>query len=171
MRRFLFNLTAIYPVRFIKPDGNPYIERYYMGRVFGITIYLHRYVGADGRDSGVHDHPWSWAVGIPLAGGYIERVMVRLCSLHGVITRTRFVGRFSFNWLSSNKAHQITAIIPETWTLFLHGGRCKGWGFYEDHGSAIVYTNSIGDKTDKGAWWRDAPVGERSGREPFPVSL
>lgn len=172
MRRLLFDLTAPFPVRFIKPGGRPYIERYYIGRLLGMTIYLQRFVAGDVGDEHVHDHPWRWAIGIPLAGGYVERIMTRLCSVRGVVTRTRFVRVGNVNFISGTKAHQIVHVLPETWTLFIHGGRYKGWGFYRNMGDGhISYGNAVQDREDSGLWWTTAPVGEQSRREPFTYQV
>ena len=45
-------------------------KRYYVGQLFGVTVYLHRFVGCDG-DPELHDHPWN-ALSIVLSGSYIE---------------------------------------------------------------------------------------------------
>src|SRR5260370_32406267 len=34
-----------------------------------VTLYLHHYLRSD-PDRGPHDHPWPWAIALPLAGGY-----------------------------------------------------------------------------------------------------
>lgn len=172
MRRFLYDLTAPFPVRFIKPGGRPYIERYYMGRIGPWTFLLHRFVGADVGDEHVHDHPWRWSLAFVLAGGYVEKVMVRLCSILGIVTTTRFVGRFCFNWISATKAHQIVYAMPETWTFLIHGPKFKGWGFFRHLGGGHVeYGNAFADRDDSHEWWLTAPVGELSGREPFPETF
>ena len=58
IRRALFRYTARRPCRLIDIEGRPYLERYYLGSLFGVTAYLHRFVGYD-SDREVHDHPWT----------------------------------------------------------------------------------------------------------------
>lgn len=179
MRRFLFDLTDCYPVRFIRQDGRPYIERYYLGTFAGVVHYLHRYVGADGGDQGIHDHPWRWSFGLVLVGGYFQRVLKFICSRHGFITRSNFVGPWRLNWLPPERAHQITAVLPETWSYFAHSkAKVKGWGFHKlqrdvatQEIRGVLYSNPYQDKEDEDPWWLTAPVGALAGREPFPRSF
>lgn len=68
----LRNLVRSRPMRLIEINGEPYLERYYMGTVQGRQIWLHRFV-RDDAERHVHDHPWT-ALSIILTGGYTEQV-------------------------------------------------------------------------------------------------
>lgn len=124
----LLRLTAPMPARAIHIGDRPYIERYFVGRWLGCTVYLHRYLGSDG-DRQVHDHPWRWAVGIPLVGGYLEERVTGLDPRHGWLAVNRPVRRFRPNLIRATTFHRIVSVEPGTWTLFVHGSRFKGWGF------------------------------------------
>ena len=57
------------------PARKPLFERYLVCRLpGGGAVYLHHYLRAD-PDRGPHDHPWNWAIALPLAGGYVEERM------------------------------------------------------------------------------------------------
>lgn len=108
----------------IRPDGQPYIERY----TFGHGIFLHQYLGSDG-DRFLHNHPWRWSVGIPLVGWYKEDRLVHADPFRGVCTKVRHIFRFRPNLIMSTDFHRISATRPGTWTLFIHGERLGGWGY------------------------------------------
>ena len=72
MRKLLFWLTSHLPCRIIAEEGSVYLERYYLFTLLGWRFYLHRFVGSD-PDRGLHDHPWSRAFSIILAGWYWEQ--------------------------------------------------------------------------------------------------
>ena len=44
IHKLLFKLTAGLRCKLIDREGAPYLERYYLGRLFGVTFYLHRFV-------------------------------------------------------------------------------------------------------------------------------
>lgn len=128
LARLLYRLTENLPARAIRIDDRPYMERYYVGRCLGVTVYLHRFLAGDG-DRQVHDHPWRWALGIPLVGGYVEERLEAFCPTLGWISRVHRVRRFRLNLIGARTFHQIVHVEPGTWTLFAHGARFKGWGF------------------------------------------
>lgn len=166
MNKFLFWLTSKLPARLINgPDGEPYLERYYMCTVLGWRFYIHRFVGDD-PDRGLHDHPWLRAFSILLVGWYIEQ------RRHGYN-----VVRW-FNWLTGDSFHRV--ILPSrrpVWTLFGHKvGDVKEWGFLTqrnctsfsnnfDEGrffceqvfTPYAYKNEGGKKPAD--WWKTAPRG------------
>lgn len=153
IRPLLTRLTAHLPVRIISDDGQPYLERYYVGTLFGLRCYLHRFVGSD-PDRGLHDHPWRWAFSIVLAGWYIER------KRDGDRVRSRF------NALTADTFHRV--ILPEgardAWTLFVHTTPdVKDWGFLRpvtDDSAAWFkyrYPQTHGIKNPR--WWLTAPKG------------
>lgn len=162
--RRLYRWTAARPCRLISRDGQPYLERYLVGRLGPLTCYLHRFVSGDG-DAEMHDHPWR-ALSVVLTGGYVE-CRGWLDGHAGVTWRLRRAHRV--NWLSPGSIHKIAAVEPETWTLFVHGRRRKGWGFFR--------SITVGDATGtlyyqpfppwRGEDWTGAPLGRDAGREPF----
>lgn len=165
--RLLFALTARLPCRLIAIGEQPYLERYYVGQVLGITAYLHRFVRADDERQ-VHDHPWRWAVSLILAGGYLEERVTALCPDRGWLVALRRMRPGHVNTIGPGDFHRITKTRPETWTLFVHGARFKSWGFYErlEGIRTIVYHQPL-DAASSAAWYRRAPPGRDAGREPF----
>ena len=147
MRAMLYRLSAGLPCRLITtPDSAPYLERYYLGTLFGWRFYLHRFVGDD-PDLGLHDHPWLLAFSIVLAGWYIEQ------RRHGYE-----VVRW-FNLLTGDSFHRV--ILPNSrpvWTLFAHRtGRAKTWGFLDNDRFTPYAYQREGGRPDK--WWLTAPTG------------
>ena len=57
INRLLFNLTKRMPCKLINVHGEPYLERYFAGELFGVTFYLHRFLSCDGDE-----HPDAWHV-------------------------------------------------------------------------------------------------------------
>lgn len=157
MRRFLLWLTGFLPARIISQGDEPYLERYYVGTLFGWRFYLHQFVGDD-PDRGPHDHPWSLAFSIVLAGWYIEERRGR---------KPRPVRRF--NWLTGDTFHRV--ILPSSvpvWTLFCHRvGDVKAWGFMREPTGNVAPKGTLlfvpyQYKREGGkpvAWWRTAPKG------------
>jgi hypothetical protein len=167
LRRLLFAYTARLPARFIDLNESPYLERYYVGQLFGFTFYLHRFVGSDGERL-VHDHPWVWSAALVLVGGYREERVTGLCPDHGWRSRRRrmFPGRL--NVIREMDFHRIESTAPETWTLFFHTPRCKRWGFlFPEAGSGTGYVPHKSESDPR--WWRYAMPGGRAPRVPFAV--
>lgn len=157
MRKFLMWWSASLPVREIKHKGQRYLERYYIGTLFGFwRVYLHRFVGSD--PDGLHVHPWRWGATFILVGWYHE---LRRWGL-------RTVRWFSI--VNGDTAHRV--ILPagaETWTLFIHSERVMNWGFlrtrtYIEFGQPtqkVTIYQEVGEDnpTPLGDWWRKAPKG------------
>ncbi len=122
----------------IRPNDQPYIERYYLGTLFGVGIFLHQYLAADG-DRHLHNHPWTWSMGIPLVGGYLEERLVHLCPIYGPRVTMRTIWRFRPNLILATAFHRIAHVRHGTWTLFVHGRRLGGWGFLQWQGTAAVF--------------------------------
>lgn len=167
--RALYALTARLPCRFIDLDGKPYLERYWLGRVFGWTFYLHRFVSGD-DERHVHDHPWGTALALVLAGGYTEERLTALCPDYGWLCdyRGMFPGRV--NVIRARDFHRVTRPALETWTLFCHSPRVKSWGFYSRHTDvhAVLYHQPFDVAATKD-WQLTAPLGRDAGRAPFGV--
>ena len=160
MRRVLFLLSGNLPCRIINDGGNPYLERYYVGRIFFLTFYLHRFVGSD-PDRGLHDHPWHRAYSFILAGFYDE------------ITRAGVQRIRWFNRLTGDSFHRV--VLPDgmrdVWTLFCHGPYIKSWGFLRETTTAgepvMTWVPHLYDKGETGGaqrWWENAPNGWREPR-------
>ena len=168
----LFHASARLPCRLInRDDGERYLERYYLGRAFDTTFYLHRFVR---RDTGelLHNHPWVWGRSIVLRGGYVEHAVDDL-SVHGCITiekSVQFTSRVDGNYF-----HRIAHVRPGTWTLFFHGprgrikGRFKGWGFlkrvHSDKGGVVFLP--VPTAANCNSWWLTAPMGRDADRRPL----
>jgi hypothetical protein len=166
MNRFLHWLTGFLPARIINDGQRDYLERYYVTTIFGMRIYLHRFIGSD-PDRGLHDHPWSWAFSLILAGFYYEQ-------RRDGIRRRRWG-----NWLTGDSFHRV--ILPRIdgnygihledqepeyqpcWTLFIHRAKKnKSWGFLRDisaedaHG--LLWTPFASHEPN---WWLTAPTGKQ----------
>lgn len=168
IRRFLYWLTNHLPAREIKgDDGEPYLERYYIGRLFGVQAYIHRFVAPDpGRD--LHDHPWAWAWSFILSGGYIERRQAGV----GAPECVTYHEAPGFNKLRGTDFHRIQHIYNTTnyddcWTLFIHGHNVKKWGFLQpvhDHtwnAPVQIWRQHVyqGGNDSAGTWWENCPKG------------
>lgn len=167
MHGILMLLSARLPGRVYEDNGTPFLERYFLGFLFGTTIYLHRFVASD-PDRGLHDHPWGWAFSLVLCGRYVE------LRRNGEL---RNVGWF--NALSGNTFHRV--LLPrdsiadeqqQCWTLFVHGPKRKAWGFLRPltgwNGAHIYkpHRDRDGD-SESAAWAIWAPKGrELEGRAP-----
>jgi len=151
----LFEQVCLHrPARIFSNNDRPYLYRIYLGQWFGWTAYLHHFVSADaGR--WVHDHPFD-GFAVVLSGGYTEERLVAL-SWPRLELETRRV-RF-FNWVAGQCFHRIRDTKANTWTLFVHGRKFKGWGFIEQDSSSdvIVYHNPYGNVGDE-PWWLTAPT-------------
>lgn len=173
--RALFSIAGHLPVRCIDIDGRPYLERYYVGSFGGITAYLHRFISSD-DERNVHDHPWDWSAALILTGGYLEERVRALCTSYGWLSDFRRIFPFRVNVIRGGDFHRITAPRPETWTLFMHGQKTKGWGFLSrvlgsgPEQSCVIYHQPLTSGVDVGpstAWHLSAPRGRDSQRLPW----
>lgn len=148
-------LASQRPAREIVGDeGEPYLNRYFLCQAFGCTAYLHHFVDSD-PGGGYHDHPWRWFYSLCLAGGYIE--------VSPLGERHHTPGRLSR--MNSTDTHRV--VLPpnsEAWTLFIHGPRIKGWGFFRWSLKKLRYeyiavtVSALDNPYDK--WWKTAPKGK-----------
>lgn len=176
MNRLLYRLTAKMPARLIKLDGRPYLERYYVGQLFGVTFYLHRFVSSD-SERHLHNHPWTWGRALVLSGRYDEECVTDLspAAPEGCVVQRRRVRLW--NRIDGNHFHRIAAVKPGTWTLMFHGKRArvgpnrrtKGWGFlsYRPDIDLVTFERFISAGGTGPGWWEYAPTGENVGREPL----
>jgi hypothetical protein len=162
--RLLERLSARLPCRLIDGEnGEPYLERYYLFGVAGWHAYLHRFVDSD-PDRGLHDHPWGAAVSLVLSGGYDE---IRAERGDPRRTRVRWVRPGRLNRLKGDDYHRVVLRDGRpAWTLFAHGPRVKGWGFFQG-GEYRGMARDAGEFRHRD-WWKSAPVGAiaRSERNP-----
>ncbi|MDN5872950.1 MAG: hypothetical protein L0H29_01030 [Sinobacteraceae bacterium] len=166
LARKLYDYTAGKPCRLIhRRGGEPYLERYRLVYIFGFEVYLHRFVDADVNE-GFHDHPWR-AFSLCLTGGYMED---RLRHLDPEVSweprcRCMWPGRLSRLGLAT--FHRIVSTRPETWTLFVHGPRRKGWGFLDGDAPnrRVIYRMAGSIFQDNP--WDEAVLGRDSERAPF----
>ncbi len=130
--------------RIISDDGTPYLERYYLGQLWGMTFYLHRFVGSD-PDRGWHDHPWRWAASFVLRGWYWEDTRQFQQQ-----QRIRW-----FNFLLGDSFHRV--VLPEgrrdVWTLFAHSTEnVKPWGFLRKRGDGLYSWHRYPRSNMNGQW-------------------
>lgn len=111
----------------IARDGIQYIRRFFIWRrMLGTSAFVHRIYTAD-PDEWIHDHPWSFSIAIVLSGWYMEERVKHLDPFKGAVLKTRKV-RF-LNIIRGRDFHRISEVGDNTWTLFIHFGRTKEWGF------------------------------------------
>ena len=173
IHKMLYALTARLPCRLIRTDDKPYLERYYIGKLFGATFYLHRFVSPD-SERHLHNHPWGWGRALVLSGAYTEEAVTDLCTAvpgSGCLTELSRVR--GWNRVDGNHFHRISDAKPNTWTLFFHGprvtlpdGTLKGWGFLENayvfgYHDTVIFRPST---SEAAPWWLTAPLGAASKR-------
>ncbi len=152
MGKLLHWATSRLRLRVITFEGKPYLERYYLGGLFGGRAYIHRFVDSDPGGQGLHDHPWAWSLSLVLAGWYFEHRRSGLGTI------------FFWNFIAGDKFHRVE--LPpeerEVWTLFIHGPRRKPWGFLQQHLSAFgeayaVWEEKMSADGETTRWWESAP--------------
>jgi hypothetical protein len=120
----------------------------------GWHAYLHRFVDSD-PDRGLHDHPWSRAVSLVLAGGYEE---LRPDARDPALVARRLVRPWRLNFLRGDDLHRVILRGGHpAWTLFIHGPRVKGWGFVRS-GEMRVMARDASEFRHRD-WWKSAPAG------------
>lgn len=140
MNRLLMRLTRKRPMKTIEING-PYLERYYMGTVFGRQLWLHRFLSSDGERH-LHNHPWN-ATSIVLAGGYLEEL----------VGDCRYRLRWSAGKITMERLHRISSVDPGTWTLMIvEPGRIPWWDFVDHDGKRVAMRTSPED------WWKRCGV-------------
>ena len=162
VRRLCYRWQGRLPTRHISHLGAPYMERSHVATLFGIRIYLHRFVACD--EDGVHDHPFRHSLSFILAGWYWE-------DLWADRKKRRWL-----NYIGPNKLHRV--VLPEStgadvWTLFLHTPRVKGWGILhpairDDSGRPAMRFELQSDPDDPplSDWHRRAPTGRELRADP-----
>ncbi len=114
-----------------------------------------------------------------LNGGYDEEYVTDLAPCvpaTGCLTETRRIRWW--NRVDGSHFHRIANAEFNTWTLFFHGPRArvrlgqvsklKGWGFLRRGSNEAATTEFVPfDTSSTFEWWRTAPTGGETGREPL----
>lgn len=126
--------------RIYNDDGSDYLWRFYFPRFFGFRPLLHWLRSSD-QDRDLHDHPWTWAFSLILAGSYEEQRLPDAWHLmRRIPARDWPCAWFDevhwFNVLRSGEFHKITELHGDVFTLFLAGPRTPedAWGFLTEDG-------------------------------------
>jgi len=168
--RGLFWLSGWLRCRIINGNnGEPYLERYALLRLpGGRSLYLHRFLDSD-PDRGLHNHPWTRALGLVLSGGYKELRLNGQAGNGAVAERTLRPG--AFNHIGGDDFHRI--VLPEgreAWTLFMHTPKVKDWGFLTpgpDGGQVYRDHEEVANEGSHRQWWHTAPRGRAQQRAPL----
>lgn len=134
MKKLLHWLSGYLPYREISDGNVPYLERYYVGTLFGWRFYMHQFVGSD-PDRGLHDHPWPKAYSVILSGWYWEETRsgtrkVRWFNSLTGDTFHRVVLPCAADGRQPDAVCDLTHGVSPCWTLFMHkAGSVKLWGF------------------------------------------
>ena len=138
MHRFLMRLTKHRPCKTIMVNDQPYLERYYMGGLFGYQCWLHRFLRPD-SERHLHNHPWT-AISVVLRGYYWEELPDGTGNYRAVGTVAR---------IRHDHVHRVFYAKPDTWTLMLVGRKRHWmWHFIDDAGKTTHRRTSPRD------WYR-----------------
>lgn len=143
------------PRKEIYNDGELYLTRYYLFKLFGYDYVLHKFSRPD-TDERLHTHPWRRAYSFVLKGSYREQRLIGLDAKRGAIVGTRRVRWYQK--ITSRDAHRIVGLYSKrygdgalckdangtgrgikrhhktdfnVWTLFLMGKYVQKWGFLD----------------------------------------
>lgn len=104
---------------------NPYMERHWLFKSWGLGIYVHVFKRSD-DDRALHDHPWPYVTRV-LRGMYFEHTK------RGV--RLLDAGKTAWS-LDPRRAHRVelwkdrlTESERRCYTLFIRGPKVRNWGF------------------------------------------
>jgi hypothetical protein len=157
----------------LAPERFPLFRRYFLfhGKlpkalgsleVFG---YLHHYLRSD-PDRGPHDHPWEWAVALPLTGGYVEDRMRGFGPDGPTTVRIERAPGVAYGLTGADFHRVLIEAGATSWSLFLHGPKAKAWGFLrpvEDPAIAGAFRYVLGSGPASGdldaEWWLRAKPG------------
>lgn len=173
MNRFLMWFSNGLPVRIIsRTDGERYLERYFLCKLWRWTFFLHRFRSSDPEEE-VHDHPWN-SIAIILSGWYWE--------WRWLGGEEKMFPRMWFNFVKGETFHRVTLPkIPtdmadhrtvigevlvhgllkeqECWTLFIHAPQFKHWGFLREM--------TIEAGTDEMKFYRYIPMPKGGDEKPW----
>lgn len=113
-------------------DGTVYMERFTLFETRWLSARMHHIATPD-WDRDMHDHPW-WFASVVLSGGYTEDRPVSNHKPQWIgDTEARNGSRrsaWSVAFRHATDRHLISAVDPDTWTLFIYGPLRQWWGFY-----------------------------------------
>jgi len=164
MKKILSYLSKFLKCRVIRGEhGEPYLERYAIFRSKFFSIYLHHFVASD-PDRGLHDHPFRWNASLILSGYYYEVVAAGRDTDKPVESYT--VKRNTWDFLTFDSYHRHRVVLlsshrqpQDCWTLFMHGHRSKGWGFYATSGEYTPVSTGKDDSRISDIEWQEATRG------------
>ncbi len=114
----------------------PYMTKFRLlnlGKRF-LRVYVHLIHRSD-EDEELHSHPWNWAFGIILKGGYRETRWSNpnfsedpyATGYVSIRSRTYLPGQI--NVIRSDDYHKLDLLEDECWTLFIAGPEKHEWFF------------------------------------------
>ncbi len=124
--------------------GEPYMIRLTLFSCPLFAIFLHKILLSD-SDRELHDHPWPFVTFI-LWGRYTEHVpadqqFIGFDEYGEMITKSIWQWRWWPIWHRAKDCHRIELDIDyakrcykPVYTLFIHGPRCREWGFHTPQG-------------------------------------
>lgn len=163
----LYEISQGLPIKFIYTDGEPYLERYFLGQSGFYTGYLHRFVAGDG-DRHLHNHPWDVSLSFILRGGYRQQVPTKDVVLGNpvdLVTQAFHAG--DMNVIRANDYHQIIDVDIETWTVFVHTPTSQSWGFLEGDLNSGATRHRTHLSSHERNWWEKAPLAKNAPRVAF----
>jgi len=122
-------------------NDEPYLERYSIIRSKNFNVYLHKFLASD-PDRGLHDHPFKWNWSFILYGHYNEQTE------NGYSKRQQF----SVGCFDSKHKHRVVLTSTYCWTIFAHGPRVKGWGFFNAGNYKAVSTSANDNSVNVDSW-------------------
>ena len=125
--------SAMIPKRTIRDETGVLFYRWRLLKLSKVELYLHHYMKSDSA-RGLHDHPWKWAVALPLYPGYKEYRFNRFdarstASRSSLLADRRRRLPLVLYTLGLQDYHRIELDKGPSWSLFLAGPRVKQWGF------------------------------------------
>jgi hypothetical protein len=128
----------------VRKADSPYLDRLRLVQTPLFGVFLHR-IHLPDLDHDPHDHPWAfWS--LILSGGYVEQVWAGKNPgwRHDVHSLRFHRRRGSLHKMPVNRAHKITEVEGELWTLVITGRRCRNWGFWTMDGP-VPWRDYLGD--------------------------
>lgn len=136
----------------VRKNNGPFLDRLRLFQTPWFSIFLHRIHQPD-VDRDPHDHPWPF-VSVILSGSYEERVWADKNRVRNDVHSMAFLRRrFSVHRMSRKRAHKITEVNGQLWTLVFTGPRSRNWGFWTPDG-LVPWRDYLGGDTseDKALW-------------------
>lgn len=98
-------------------------DRYYLFKLFGFGLFLHR---IHGIEEDYHTHPWD-GVSLILWGQYGEWYLDK-----------SFRIRRWFNYIKATRHHRVATAAQDCWTLFFHFRKYNRWEVVDRYGKLIA---------------------------------